>query len=178
MLIVISLCVHVQTCSGRVFPVWRKILPYFNAANFSSSYCHSGRINLFIQRGSGVCAAGPVASLRRNSGERAIALRARHGSIFEKQNRDAQKTGASEGERRKAKSAGTYCEDERRTNIRGRATAAAAQVVKLLFPCYFRKIRRRCPCQRSLFVLNVPCIHVYTRPNRSYVIYHPCTQQS
>lgn len=93
-----------------------------------------------------VHATEPVASLRRNSRNQAITLRAWHGSIFEKQNKDTQKTDASEGERWKMKSAGTYCEDEHRTNIRGRATAAAAQVEKLLFPCYFRKIRQQCPC--------------------------------
>lgn len=120
-------------------------------------------------------AAEPVASLRRNSRNQAIALRTWHGSIFEKHNKDTQKTDASEGARWKMKSAGTCCEDEHRTNIRGCATAAAAQVKKLLFLC--RKIRQLCPCQHGLYCIE--CImNVYTRPNRNDVISHPCTQQS
>lgn len=169
MLIVISLCVRVQTCSGRVFPVWGKI------RRISARVIATVGLSTCLYSAGAVRAAEPVASLWRNSGNHAIALRTWHGSIFEKQNKDTQKTNASEGERRKMKSAGTYCEDEHRTNIRGRATAAAAQVEKLLFLCYFRKIRQLWPCQHSLFALNASwtCINV-----RNSVISHPCTQQS
>lgn len=46
-----------------------------------------------------VRAAEPVASFRRNNRNQAIALRTWHGSIFEQQNKDTQKTDASEEER-------------------------------------------------------------------------------
>lgn len=65
------------------------------------------------------------------------------------------------------KSAGVYCEDEHRTNIRGRATAAAPQVEKLLLLALLQKNQTSMPTLTQF--VSASCI---------YVISHPCTQQS
>lgn len=122
-----------------------------------------------------VRAAEPVASLRRNSRNQAIALRTWHRSIFEKQNKDTQKTDRSEGEGWKMKSAGTYCEDEHRTNIMSNGSGSTG--VKAFIPMLLQKNQTALPMSTQ-FVCIERIMNVYTRPNQNYIISHPCTQQS